>query len=278
MECPMLPQLKLDESSAAGLLTAFLKEEAGKAAFSRAVIGLSGGVDSALSASLAARAFGPENVLCVLMPYRSSSADSVEHASLLVHALGVRSELVDISAMVDAVIATDADMDRMRRGNIMARQRMIVLYDRSARERALVIGTGNKTEALLGYTTLYGDSACALNPLGDLYKTQVWQLARWMDVPREIVDKAPSADLWTGQTDESELGFTYEQADTLLYYLVDERRSTEELAAMGFDSTLTERITRLIRQNQFKRVPPLIGKVGFRTINADFRYPRDWGL
>jgi NAD+ synthase len=274
----MLPQLILDEQSATELLTGFLRDEAGKAGFGRAVIGLSGGVDSALSASLAARAFGPDNVLCVLMPYSSSSAESVDHARLLVSSLGIRSELVDISPMVDAVIATDPDMDRMRRGNIMARQRMILLYDRSAREHSLVIGTGNKTEALLGYTTLYGDSACALNPLGDLYKTQVWQLARCLDVPREIVEKAPSADLWTGQTDESELGFTYEQADALLYYLVDERRGNDELKELGFDDALIKRITSLIRRNQFKRVQPLIGKVGFRTINADFMYPRDWGL
>ncbi len=274
----MLPQLKLDESAATNLLTGFLREETSKAGFSRAVIGLSGGVDSALSAVLASKAFGAENVLCIMMPYRTSSKESVEHARLLSKALGTRLEHVDISDMVDAVIATDPEMDRLRRGNIMARQRMIVLYDRSARDEALVIGTGNKTEALLGYSTLYGDSACALNPLGDLYKTQVWQLSAWLSVPEAIVNKAPSADLWTGQTDEDELGFTYEQADALLYYLVDERRNDDELVDLGFDAQLVARIRGLIRRNQFKRTQPPIGKIGFRTINADFRYPRDWGL
>jgi NAD+ synthase len=274
----MLPQLKLDEAAATNLLTGFLRDETMKAGFSRAVIGLSGGVDSALSAVLASRALGAENVLCVMMPYSSSSGESIEHARILADSLGTRLELVNISDMVDAVIATDPGMDRMRRGNIMARQRMIVLYDRSAREQALVFGTGNKTEALLGYSTLYGDSACAINPLGDLYKTQVWQLSRWLDVPDVIVSKAPSADLWTGQTDEDELGFTYEQADALLYYIVDERRNDDELADLGFDGSLATRIRGLMRRNQFKRTQPPIGKVGFRTINADFRYPRDWGL
>ena len=274
----MLPQLKLDAPAVAELLTGFIAEEIGKTGLSRAVIGLSGGVDSALSAALAVRALGPENVYCVMLPYRSSSPESLEHARLLAGQLGVRTEEVDITPMVDPLIALEENMDRLRRGNIMARERMIVLYDRSSREAGLVVGTGNKTELLLGYSTLFGDSACAINPLGDLYKTQVWQLAAFLDIPDVIVSKAPSADLWTGQTDEDELGFTYERVDELLVLMVDERLTDAELLDRGFDAPFTDRVRRMIRRNQFKRMPPVIAKVGFRTVNADFRYPRDWGL
>jgi NAD+ synthase len=274
----MLPQLKLDAPAVAELLAGFIAEEIGKTGLSRAVIGLSGGVDSALSAALAVHALGPENVYCVMLPYRSSSPESLEHARLLADQLGVRTEEVDITPMVDPLIALEENMDRLRRGNIMARERMIVLYDRSSRESGLVVGTGNKTELLLGYSTLFGDSACAINPLGDLYKTQVWQLAAFLDIPDVIVDKAPSADLWTGQTDEDELGFTYERVDELLVLMVDERLTDAELQDRGYDVPFIDKVRRMIRRNQFKRMPPVIAKVGFRTVNADFRYPRDWGL
>ncbi|MCB2203608.1 NAD+ synthase [bacterium] len=273
----MLPQLKLDTSAVADLLTGFVRNEIHRTGITRAVIGLSGGVDSAVSAYLTAEALGADNLLCVMMPYSSSSADSLSHAQLVVDRLGIHSETVDITPMVDPLIATDPEMSNVRRGNIMARERMIVLYDRSSRERALVVGTGNKTEMLLGYSTLFGDSASAVNPLGDLYKTQVWQLARHLGVPDEIVDKAPSADLWTGQTDEAELGFSYQQADELLYFMIDERMDDAQLKKKGFESELIENVRRMVRRNQFKRVPPLIAKVGYRTVNADFRYPRDWG-
>ncbi|MFZ1729641.1 MAG: NAD+ synthase [Bacteroidota bacterium] len=274
----MLPQLKLDTPAVADLLTGFIAQEIGKTGLSRAVIGLSGGVDSALSAALSVRALGAENVFCVMMPYSSSSAESVSHAELLLQQFGMPSELVDITPMVDPMIAQEPEMDRLRRGNIMARQRMIVLYDRSSRERGLVVGTGNKTETLLGYSTIFGDSACAINPLGDLYKTQVWQLAEYLEIPDVILHKAPSADLWDGQTDESEFGFTYERVDELLVLMVDERQSDEHLLAKGFDIGFIDLVRKLIRRNQFKRVPPVIAKVGFRTVNADFRYPRDWGV
>lgn len=257
----MLPQLKLDAPAVAEFLTTFISEEIGKAGFSRAVIGLSGGVDSALSATLAVRALGAENVFCVMMPYRSSSAESVVHARLVADQLGVSTELVDITPMVDPLIALDEDMDRLRRGNIMARQRMIVLYDRSSRERGLVVGTGNKTETLLGYTTLFGDSACAINPLGDLYKTQVRQLSAWLGIPDVVIRKAPSADLWTGQTDEGELGFTYERVDELLLLMVDEQLSDEELISRGFESGFIDTVRGMIRRNQFKRMPPVIARL-----------------
>jgi NAD+ synthase len=213
-----------------------------------------------------------------MMPYSGSSPESLAHAELLAGQLGVRTEKVDITPMVDPLIALEPEMDRVRRGNIMARARMIILYDRSSRERGLVVGTGNKTEMLLGYSTLFGDSACAINPLGDLYKTQVWQLAEYLEIPEVIVRKAPSADLWAGQTDEGELGFTYGRIDELLVQMIDERQSDEQLVSRGFEAEFIRSIRSLIRRNQFKRMPPVIAKVGFRTVNVDFRYPRDWGV
>jgi NAD+ synthase len=273
----MIPQLALDLPALESLLTGFLKTEILRTGLTDAVIGLSGGVDSAVVAYLAARALGPDRVLCVMMPYATSSPDSVTDARSIIEQLGVRSELVDITPIVDPVFATDSSMDKVRRGNVMARVRMILLYDRSARARALVVGTGNKTEILLGYSTLHGDSACAINPIGDLYKSQVWKLARHLGVPQRIVEKAPSADLWAGQTDESELGFSYKRVDELLTFMVDERRSREELAELGFEEHFITKVARLIERNQFKRLPAVIAKVGQRTVNADFRYPRDWG-
>jgi NAD+ synthase len=273
----MLPQLELDTSAVAELLTGFVRDEIRRTGLSRAVIGLSGGVDSAVSAFLTAAALGPDNLLCVMMPYRTSSDDSLSHAQLVVEQLGIRAETVEITSMVDPLVATDTGMSNVRRGNIMARARMIVLYDRSSREEGLVVGTGNKTEMLLGYSTLFGDSACAINPLGDLYKTQVWALARHLGVPDAIIDKAPSADLWTGQTDEQELGFSYHAADEILYFMIDERMDEAQLQKQGFDATLVTSVRRMVQRNQFKRMPPVIAKVGHRTVNADFRYPRDWG-
>lgn len=260
------------------ILVEFLRDETRTAGFDRAVLGLSGGVDSALCAYLAAEALGKHNVLGLILPYRTSNPKSREDAELVVRELGIRSEVVDITPMVDAFLSGEADVDRVRAGNVMARQRMIVLYDRSSKERALVYGTSNKTELLLGYGTLFGDMACALNPLGDLYKSQVWQLAAHVGVPAAIVEKKPSADLWEGQTDEGELGFSYVNVDHLLYLLVDERRRPEEVFAAGFEPAMVERVQRMIRQSQFKRRPPIVAKVSHRTVNVDFRYPRDWGI
>ncbi|MEX0737050.1 MAG: NAD+ synthase, partial [Bacteroidota bacterium] len=198
------------------LLVRFLRDETRNAGFQKGVIGISGGVDSAVSAFLTAEALGAKNVTGVLMPHGSSNAQSVKDAQSVVDQLGIRSEVVDISPMVDSYCDRYKITDRVRRGNVMARTRMIVLYDISAREKGLVIGTSNKTELLVGYGTLFGDTASALNPLGDLYKTQVWQLARKLGVPGAIVDKKPSADLWEGQTDEQEIGFPYARLDALL--------------------------------------------------------------
>jgi NAD+ synthase len=260
------------------LLVNFLRDESRNAGFEKAVLGLSGGVDSAAVAFLAAEALGRANVRGVLMPYRTSSPQSRSDAELVVKKLGIVSELVDVTPMVDAYLSTVPGADKVRQGNVMARQRMIVLYDISGRDRALVIGTSNKTELMLGYGTLFGDMACALNPLGDLYKTQVWQLAKDLGVPEDIVRKKPSADLWEGQTDEGELGMTYEKADKLLYAMIDERRSDAELLAMGFEDDFVRRVRTLVRVSQFKRRPPIVAKISHRTINIDFRYPRDWGI
>ncbi|MCX8025539.1 MAG: NAD+ synthase [Thermanaerothrix sp.] len=259
------------------ILTGFIHSEITRMGFERAVVGLSGGIDSALSCYLAAEALGPQNVLAVRMPYRTSSPDSLEDAQKVIDALGVQSITIPITEMVEPLFERFPDMDAVRRGNIMARARMIVLYDQSAAFRGLVVGTGNKTEILLGYTTLYGDSACAINPLGDLYKTQVRQLARAMGVPESILTKPPSADLWKGQTDEGELGFTYAEVDRLLYLLVDERYSPEECVEAGFAPQFVHQVMERIRRNQFKRMPPIIAKLSYRTVGYDFLYLRDWG-
>lgn len=260
------------------MLVDFVRDQIHNAGFRKAVVGLSGGVDSAVTAYLSAEALGRENVLAVMMPYRTSSPESRGDAESVVKELKIHSEVVDITAVVDPLISAQRIHDNVRRGNIMARARMIVLYDCSLRERALVVGTSNKTETMLGYGTLFGDMACALNPLGDLYKTQVWQLAEALKVPGKIIRKKPTADLWEGQTDENELGFTYAEVDRLLYFLVDERRSEKELLKMGFSKKFIATVKKKIKQNQFKRRPPLVAKVSQRTVNVDFRYVRDWGI
>ncbi|MGD8403419.1 MAG: NAD+ synthase [Anaerolineales bacterium] len=269
--------LSINPELARKILTGFIKSEITRVGFEHAVVGLSGGIDSALSCVLAAEALGPENVLAVRIPYKSSSPESLEHAQRVIDQFNVRSETIEITGMVDPLINRDPEMSKLRKGNIMARARMIVLYDQSVAFNGLVVGTGNKTEILLGYSTLWGDSASALNPIGDLYKTQVRQLSRAMEIPPAIVDKPPSADLWVGQTDESELGFTYEDVDKLLYLLVDQRYNPQECVEAGFDRSFVDGVVKRIRRNQFKRMLPPIAKVSNRTIGYDFLYLRDWG-
>jgi NAD+ synthase len=259
------------------ILTGFIKSEVTRVGFSRAVINLSGGLDSALSCALAVEGLGAENVLALRLPYRTSSPDSLEHAQLMIDKFKIRSETIDITQMVDPLIERDPEMSRTRKGNTMARSRMIVLYDQSEAFQGLPIGTSNKTEILLGYTTMWGDMASAINPIGDLYKTQVRQLSRALGIPAPIVDKPPSADLWAGQTDEGELGFTYEQVDKLLFLLVDQRYSVRECIEEGFDEKFVNAVMTRVRRNQFKRMMPPIAKVSNRTIGYDFLYLRDWG-
>jgi NAD+ synthase len=269
--------LTINTTLATQLLTGFIKSEITRAGFSKAVLGLSGGIDSAVSCYLAARALGPENVLAVRMPYKTSSPDSTAHAGLVIEDLGIPSKTVEITEMCDPLIGQTPPDAALRHGNIMARMRMIVLYDQSADFGGLVVGTGNKTEILLGYSTIYGDSACAINPIGDLYKTQLRQLAADLGVPAEIIEKPPSADLWAGQADEDELGFTYQQVDQLLFLLVDKRFSPEECVAAGFDEKFVRDVVRRIQQNHYKRIMPPIAKLSNRTIGYDFLYLRDWG-
>jgi NAD+ synthase len=269
--------LAIDTGVVTRILCGFVHDEVRKVGFDRVVVGLSGGVDSALTAALAARALGPEHVVPVLMPYRTSSPASEGDARAVCDMLGIEPIVVDISPQVDAYFERHPGADRDRRGNKMARERMSILYDMSSVHRALVIGTSNKTELLLGYGTVFGDQAHALNPLGDLYKTQVFALARALQLPERVLDKPPSADLWEGQSDEEELGFAYAVVDVLLYHLIDERRTKAEVRALGFGDDFITQVAHKVRDSQFKRRPPLIAKLSARTIDREFRYPRDWG-
>ncbi|TMF57220.1 MAG: NAD+ synthase [Chloroflexi bacterium] len=257
------------------MLVAFLREETKKSGHRRVVVAVSGGVDSAAVAALAAETFGPENVTALFLPYRTSDPASREHARLAAKTFGVALEEIDITPQVDAYLGRLGDVDRVRRGNKMARERKSIEYDRAWPD-GLVLGTSNKTELLLGYGTRHGDMACDLNPVGDLYKTQLRELAVILGVPEVIVRKAPSADLWEGQTDEGELGFTYAQADLILYHLVDRRLRPSELIAAGFDAALVNNIREKVRRSHYKRVMPLIAKLSLRTVGHDFLYPRDW--
>lgn len=273
---PVSERLAINTVIARRMLRDFIADEIGKANMSRAVIGLSGGIDSAVSAYLAAEALGAENVLAVKMPYKTSAADSVSDADAVIAALGLPNLHVPITGMADALIGQFPDMTPLRMGNIMARLRMTVLYDQSVAWGGLVMGTSNKTELLLGYSTVYGDSGVALQPIGDLYKTQLRQLAETLGVPESLRVKPPSADLWAGQTDEGELGFTYADVDQVLYLLVDERYSVEEAAEEGFDLAFVQKVWRRVKMNHFKRTMPNIAKLSRRTIGHDFLFLRDW--
>ena len=269
--------LTINTDVARMILTGFIKSEVTRVGYSRAVINLSGGLDSALSCALAAEALGAENVLALRLPYRTSSSDSLEHAQLVIDQFKVQSKTMEITDMVDPLIEREQGMSNTRKGNIMARSRMIVLYDQSEAFKGLPIGTSNKTEILLGYSTMWGDMASAINPIGDLYKTQVRQLSRALGIPAPIVEKPPSADLWVGQTDEGELGFTYEHVDKLLFLLVDQRYSVQDCIEEGFEEKFVHAVMRRVQRNQFKRMMPPIAKVSNRTIGYDFLYLRDWG-
>jgi NAD+ synthase len=271
------PDLHIDPVLVRKILVGFVKSEITRTGFFKAVIGLSGGIDSALSCYLAAEALGSENVLAVRLPYKTSSPDSYNHAQLVIDQLGVQTTTIDISPIADGLIEQQPGINKMRMGNIMSRSRMICLYDQSAAFNGLVVGTCNKTEILLGYSTLYGDSACAINPIGDLYKAQVRELAQAMTIPDIIIDKPPTADLWAGQTDEDELGFTYEEVDRLLYLLIDERYKPEECIKHGFAEQFVWKVVRRVQHNQFKRILPPIAKISHRTIGYDYLYLRDWG-
>jgi NAD+ synthase len=273
---PPLPAI--DPQATANLLVAFIRSQMSQTGFSRIVVGLSGGVDSATVAFLAARAVGADNLLAVRMPYRTSSEASETDARRVVSALGCQTDRVDISPMVDPMLERIGEGDdaasRVRRGNVMARQRMIVLYDASVAFDALVAGTSNKTEALLGYTTQFGDAAAAFAPIGDLYKSQLRAVAEQLDVPAEIIAKPPSADLWPGQTDEAELGRTYDELDRALFALVDRRWTVERCVAAGLDRDLVEWVAGRVARMEYKRQTPPVAKISLRTPGIDHLYPR----
>jgi NAD+ synthase len=277
-------ELAIDTDVARRVIAGFIRGQLEQAGFERCVLGLSGGIDSALVAYLVAEAIGADKLLCVLMPYRTSSPASRGDAETIVADIGCASELVEITAMVDGYFGSGAgagaggegarDASALRRGNLMARMRMSVLYDRSVAFGGLVVGTGNKTESLIGYTTIFGDNACAFNPVGDLYKSQVRQLSAAMGVPDAILRKAPSADLWPGQTDETEAGFSYPELDRLLFWRIDKRRSVDEVVALGYERAMVERVDRMVAGAEFKRQVPPIAKLGPRTAGVDYLYPR----
>ncbi len=254
------PAWAIDPAHAARVGADFIQATVAQVGAAGVVLGLSGGIDSAVAAGLAVQGLGAARVLGVTMPYLSSASSSLTDARLVADHLGIATEHADITATVDAFLADRPDADALRRGNVMARARMITLFDISRRDGRLVLGTGNRTEWLLGYTTLHGDAACGLNPLGQLYKTEIRLLADHLGLPREVLAKRPSADLWEGQADEDELGFTYAEADRLLHHLVDEHLAPRQLASLGFAPALVEKVMTRLRAMAFKRVlPPVCG-------------------
>jgi len=269
--------LAIDPKLVESVLTGFIGEETRRVGRRSVVVGLSGGIDSAVAASLARRALGARGVVAILMPYRLSHPSSMKDARALARRLSIRCEEHDITAAIDGYFAGDPKAGRVRRGNKMARERMSILYDRSVVHEALVLGTSNKTELLLGYGTIHGDMASSINPLGDLYKTQIFELARHLRIPAAIQRKVPTADLWPDQTDEKDLGMTYADLDQVLHRLIDERWTRAETIRGGWPAAMVDRVLARVRGSQFKRRVPLVAKVSARTVGIDFRYPRDWG-
>jgi NAD+ synthase len=257
-----MENLTLDGPESIRSLSKFIQQTVLNAGYTKVVLGVSGGIDSSLSAFFAARALGPENVLVLRLPYKTSSAESLEHAQLVIEQLGLQSKTIDITPAVDSILDNYPDASLVRKGNVMARVRMINIYDQSAALPGLVVGTGNKTESLLGYSTLHGDGAFDFNPLADIYKAQVRQLARELDVPEVIITKAPSADLWAGQTDEGELGYSYNDMDQLLYLLIEEKLTAADCVESGIDGDFVAEIISRVKRYRYKSTLPLVGSVG----------------
>jgi len=258
---PAQVDLDIDPERVTEILCRFICDEIERAGFRRSVVGLSGGLDSSVVTYLCARALGPQQVLAVTMPYKTSSAAGRRDSQTVIDRLGVRTVDLPITEQIDAYFARFTNVSQMRLANKCARERMTVLYDQSAAFEALVVGTSNKSELLLGYGTLYGDTASAINPVGDLYKTQLYQLAEYLGVPEQIRQKTPSADLWIGQTDEGELGFSYAEIDPVLELMFEERLPRAKLIAAGFAADLVDRVAELHRRSQFKRRMPLVARL-----------------
>jgi len=269
--------LTINPALVTDILTRFIRSEIHRTGFRKAVLGLSGGIDSTTVVYLAVQALGAENVLAVTMPYKTSSDATKSDSQKVIEKLGCPTVNVPITAQVDAYYAQFPDASQLRRANKCARERMTVLYDQSAAFGGLVLGTSNKTELLLGYGTQFGDMASAINPIGDVYKTQLRTLAQHLEVPSAILTKTPTGDLWVGQTDEGELGFSYDDVDRLLVLMVDRRWRAGELIAAGFDQAFVEKVVTIVRRNHYKRRLPIIAKLSQRTVDRDFRYARDWG-
>ncbi len=269
------PPLAIDASLVESWLVHFIRDELARRGFAKAVVGLSGGVDSAVTATLAARALGPDNVIGVRMPYRTSNPDSLAHAQLMIEKLHIPSRTVDISHAVDGYLAQEPDADPARRGNVMARTRMLVLFDLSSRYSALPLGTGNKSERLLGYFTWHADDSPPINPLGDLFKTQVWALARHLGVPDVIVSKPASADLITGQTDEGDFGISYAKADEILNWLVY-GYTLADLAARGFDPAEVALVHDRLAGTHWKRRLPTVAMLSPTAIGESYLRPVDY--
>ena len=259
------------------ILVAFIRDELRRCGCPKGLLGLSGGLDSAVCAALAAKAIGPRNVLALIMPYGQTAAADARHAAALARRLGIGCETIDIAPQIDLYFDAHPTTNRVRRGNKMARERMSILYDVSAREGGLILGTSNKTELLIGYGTVHGDMACAISPLGDLYKTQVRELAAHLRIPAAIREKAPTAGLWPGQTDEGDIGLAYEELDAILYGIVEGRKSRRQVVEAGHRAAAVDRVFRMIRNSGFKRMMPPIAKLSTRTVGHDFLYPYDWG-
>ena len=256
---PVFQEMYLDCDRECARIVAFIRQVLADAGYSRVVVGLSGGLDSALTATLCVEALGPDNVRAMLLPYETSDPKSEAHARMLIALLGISFARFEITDMVRPLVAHYPDMSDRRKGNIMARCRMIALFDQSVLFKGLVAGTSNRTELLLGYYTLYGDGAASFEPIGHLYKGQVRSLARHLGVPRAILDKLPSADLWQGQTDEGELGFTYDVADQVLYLVTECGLTADEVVDRGIDGRTVEAIVGRMEATAFKRcMPPML--------------------
>ena len=275
-EAPSVPSLTIDAALTTRWLVAFLRDELiERRGVRHAVVGLSGGVDSAVTAALCARALGSRNLWAIRMPYRSSSPQSLEHARLVVDALGCHERTIEITAAVDGYVRLEPEADARRRGNVMARTRMLVLFDQSAKLAALPVGTGNKTERLMGYFTWHADDSPPVNPLGDLFKSQVWQLARHLDVPTPVIDKPPSADLEANQTDEGDLGITYARADGILALLLA-GYDDAKIAARGFTSDEVRLVRRRVDSTHWKRHLPTTALLSSTAINEFYLRPVDY--
>jgi NAD+ synthetase len=273
-DAPPAP-LAIDPALTEAWLVQFIRDEMGRRDFGCAVVGVSGGVDSAVTAYLAAKALGPKNVLGVRMPYRTSSKESLEHAQLVIDALGIESRTIDISTAVDGYLCNEPDAEHGRRGNVMARMRMITLFDLAAKHRGIPLGTGNKTERLFGYFTWHADDSPPINPLGDLFKTQVWALAKHLGVPDVIVSKPPTADLVVGQTDEGDFGISYAKADEILNWLLN-GFADDELVARGFDATEVAIVRKRVDSTHWKRRLPTVAMLSSTAIGESYLRPVDY--